>query len=284
MTFDWRKHVVGDLSWKRAFKGLAFVYVVVGTWGYFAADGLILLPQPSSYRDGKVGTGAPYVWPIAKVATADKAVISAAHFPNPKAAYTVLYSHGNAEDLGENVPVMRALQAAGFAVFTYDYPGYGTSGGGASEAGCTAAIEAAYRHLTGPLGVHPEQVIAYGRSVGGGPTMALAANSPVAGVILESTFTSAIDVRLPFNPYPFDKFPSRTRLKSYQGPVLVMHGRADDLIPVTHGEALYAAAPGPKQQLFVDGAGHDDFKEVAGPRWLGAVRAFAATLAAKPGT
>src|ERR1019366_451918 len=97
-------------------------------------------------------------------------------------------------------------------------------------------------------GTPASHVIDYGRSVGGGPALDLATRKPLRALILESCFTDPASVRVP------------VRIRSVQLPVLVMHGLADELIPASHGQALYAAAPGPKFCLWVGGAGHDDLK------------------------
>ena len=89
-----------------------------------AAGRMIFQPQPSSYSDGP---------DILKLTTADGETISAVHLPNADAEFTVLHSHGNAEDLGDILPFLRALHAKGYAVLAYDYRGYGTSEGKPSE-------------------------------------------------------------------------------------------------------------------------------------------------------
>ncbi len=126
--------------------------------------------------------------------------------------------------------------------------------------------------------VPPSRLIAYGRSVGGAPTTWLATTQPVAGMVLESTFVDPVSVRVPWRILPYQRYPSLARVRQYHGPLLVMHGEADDLIPVWNGKSLYDAAPGPKQCLWVPGAGHDDFKDVAGPAYENALKAFAASL------
>ncbi|HAX79930.1 MAG TPA: hypothetical protein DCY88_29865 [Cyanobacteria bacterium UBA11372] len=86
---------------------------------------MIFLPQPSTYEDTQ---------DIIKLTTANGVSISAIYLPNPKAKYTILYSHGNAEDLGYGLPMLKELRDIGFSVFAYDYQGYGTSRGTPSEA------------------------------------------------------------------------------------------------------------------------------------------------------
>ena len=218
---------------------------------------MIFLPQPSSYRDTEDAL---------KIPVRDSEQISAIYLPNPKAAYTLLYIHGNAEDLGDVRFLLERLHSWGFSVFAYDYRGYGTSDGMPSERNAYQDANAAYNYLTQQLKVSPNQVIVYGRSVGGGSATELANRHPVAGLILESTFTSAFRVVVPFPLLPFDKFPNLVKLRKVRCPVLVMHGQADLTIPFQHGERLYQAAPQPKEFLWVAEAGHNNFAGAAGDR------------------
>ena len=194
--------------------------------------------------------------------------------PSGAVPYTILYSHGNAEDLGFIRPTLEILQQAGLSVFAYDYPGYGTSEGQPTERSVYQAIDAAYTYLTDTLHVPTDHIIVYGRSVGGGPSTYLTARKAIAGLILESTFTSAFRTVVPFPILPFDKFPNAQHLKQFQGPVLVMHGTNDKTIAFSHGETLFDIAVGAKQFLAVEGAGHNDVVWVAGDRYPKAIQAF----------
>ena len=234
-----------------------FIYTSFALFVFFRADSLIFLPQPSSYQDTE---------DILKLPVTDSEQISAIYLPNSNAAYTLLYIHGNAEDLGHIRPWLIRLQGWGFSVFAYDYRGYGTSDGRPSERNAYQDAEAAYQYLTQRLKTPPEQIIVYGRSVGGGSATELATRQPVAGLILESTFTSAFRVVVPFPLLPFDKFSNLDKLRKVRCPVLVMHGQADQTIPFRHGQTLYQAAPEPKAFLWVAEAGHNDFAWVAGER------------------
>lgn len=226
---------------------------------------MIFLPQPASYQDTE---------DILKIPVTDTETISALYLPNSQSTYTVLYIHGNAEDLGDVRPVLDRLHSCGFSVFAYDYRGYGTSDGNPSEENAYQDAEAAYTYLTQHLKIPPEQVIVYGRSVGGGSATELATRYSVAGLILESTFTSAFRVVVPFPLLPFDKFSNLDKLRTVDCPVLVMHGQADQTIPIQHGQALYEAAPNQKLFLWVAEAGHDDFTWVAGERHQNALLSF----------
>ncbi len=257
--------LIGELSWQRLLRSIVFIYAVFALLVFFRADSMIFLPRPASYSDTEA---------ILKVPVTADQEISATYLPGAEADYVLLYAHGNAEDLGDIRPVLERLHGWGFGVFAYDYRGYGTSDGRPSEANAYAEIEAAYAYLTQQLGVSPDRIIAYGRSVGGGPATHLAAQAPIAGLVLESSFTSAFRVIAPFPLLPFDKFPNLATLQDVQAPVLVLHGEADATIPIEHGRALYEAAPGPKLSLWVPEADHNDFTWVAGDRHREALLEF----------
>jgi abhydrolase domain-containing protein 17 len=246
-------------------------YAALAAFAYFLADRMIFLPPPASYDETTL--------PVTMVPTEDGVRIATLHLPNPDAEFTILYSHGNAEDLGYALPVLQALQRAGFAVIGYDYRGYGASTGGPPTAhGASRDIAAVYRHATETLGIPPSQIILLGRSVGSGPATELAAQRPVAGLILESAFTSTFVVVTRIRLLPFDRFPNLRHIREVAAPVLVIHGTRDEVIPFAHGRRLYEAAPGPKQSFWVEGARHNDLLSVAGARYFQTLDAFASLV------
>ena len=261
-----KRLLIGDFSVKRLLRSVIFIYASLCIYGYFFTDWMIFKPQPSSYQDTKE---------ILKLTAADGVQISAIYLPNSKATYTILYSHGNAEDLGDMLTILQNLQQQGFAVFAYDYRGYGTSQGTPSETNAYQDIDTAYNYLTTKLGVLPKQIIVYGRSVGGGPSVDLASRQQVGGLIVESTFTKAFLVVTRIPILPFDKFANIDKIKKVNCPVLIIHGTSDSVIPFSHGKQLFAAAKEPKLFLGVDGADHyDNLSEVAGDRYAKTLRDF----------
>jgi abhydrolase domain-containing protein 17 len=256
---------IGKINWKRMLVFLLFIYAVFGVYIFFQADRMIFLPQPSSDRDDK---------DILKLPVDRTEKISAIYLPNSESAYTLLYIHGNAEDLGDIRPLLYSFYNWGFSVFAYDYRGYGTSDGHPSEHNAYQDADAAYNYLTQQLKIPPKQIIVYGRSVGGGSAIELVTKHSVAGLILESTFTSAFRVVLPFPLLPFDKFTNLDKIRKVDCPVLVMHGQADRVISIQHGKKLYQAAPNPKMSLWVEKAGHNDFIWVAGERYQQTLLSF----------
>jgi fermentation-respiration switch protein FrsA (DUF1100 family) len=200
--------------------------------------------------------------------------IAARWLPNPQARYTILHSHGNGEDLGDILPELREFHEQGYAVLGYDYRGYGLSSGRPSEANANADIEAAYRYLTETLKVPPERIIIHGYSVGGGPAARLASRHKTAGLVLESTFTTALSTVTRIPIFPIDRFRTIDLIGAATVPILVIHGTEDRIVPYSLGEKLFGVAPAPKTFLRVEGAGHYDLRDEAGERYWEAWRTF----------
>ena len=250
---------------KKMITSLILIYLTFAIYIYFQADSIIFIPQPSSYQDTEE---------IIKLTSEDGTKLSAIHEINPNAKYTILYAHGNASDLGTIRPIIEQLKTIGFSIFAYDYRGYGTSEGKPSEQNAYKDIDTAYNYLTQDLKILPQQIIVFGFSVGGGSVIDLAARKPVAGLITESTFISAFRVKVPFPILPFDRFPNLEKISKVKCPVLIMHGKLDDVVPFYHSEKLFEQAPSPKLSLWVEEANHNDFSYVAGERYTNILKEF----------
>lgn len=265
--------LIGEFTWRRLARSLVLIpaFVVLGLFviAIFFADRAILRPQPPSYRDGSE---------IIKLKSRGGETISAKYYENPQADYTILFSHGNAEDIGMIEPFIWRLRDQGFNVLTYDYQGYGTSSGSPSEANSYADIDAAFAYLIAEKGLRPDRIILHGRSLGGGVAVDLAARENIAGLILESTFTTAFRVVTRYPILPFDKFESIKKIDNVKCPVLLIHGTNDWTIGFHHGKSLFAAANEPKYALWIEGAGHNNVFYTAEERYLKAVEDFAHTL------
>lgn len=128
--------------------------------------------------------------------------------PNPR--YTMLFSHGNAVDIGQMTSFLVGLGARlRCNIVTYDYSGYGCSTGSPSEGNIYADIEAAWHSLSKRYGLSPENIILYGQSIGTVPTIDLASRYEVGGVILHSPLTSGMRLAFPDTrrTWCFDAFP-----------------------------------------------------------------------------
>jgi fermentation-respiration switch protein FrsA (DUF1100 family) len=242
------------------------IYFIALIMAVFFSDQMIFHPPRAGYRDKA---------DILKLISSGGAKISATYLANRDASFTVLFSHGNAEDIGHDQVFLERIRSAGFAVLAYDYQGYGTSEGKPSERHAYDDEDAAYNFLVETMHIQPNKIIAFGRSVGSGPAADLAYRRPVAGLILESAFTSAFRVMTRVSVLPFDRFDNLQKIKKVHCPILIIHGTEDSVINVAHGRELFAAAKEPKQALWVDGANHNDVAFAGGTRYSNSLKAFA---------
>jgi hypothetical protein len=224
------------------------------------------------------------------IKTPDGEAIVAWYGPAAPGRPTLLYFHGNAGNLANRSERVRKYLARGIGVFIMSYRGYSGSTGRPTERANVADAKLAYEALV-KAGVAPEDIILYGESLGSGVAVQLAAEKPVAGVILDAPYTAIVDVAAgayPFFPvrwFLFDRYETMRYLPNVRAPLLVIHGEDDEVIPVAMGRAVYAAANGPKEIVTFPGAGHSDHhlfgsgEEVF--RWIDSV---AAGDVARPGT
>jgi len=206
---------------------------------------------------------------------------------------TILYLHGNAENIASCLPVAPLLSERGDNLLLLDYRGYGRSGGSPSEVGIALDGEAALRYLRSRPDVDPRGIVVWGRSIGSTVAVALAAaDRGLAGVILESSFTSVRDLlregghRLlglmaRLGSYRFDQ---ARLMANVTAPLLVIHGTRDEVVPFSLGRSLYDLAPGRKEFVAIEGGGHNDLLALHGGELRDAVWRFLGRLeVAAPG-
>ncbi|RNC67668.1 MAG: alpha/beta hydrolase [Desulfuromonadales bacterium] len=171
----------------------------------------------------------------------------------------VIFFHGNGEVIDFLPEQAEGFRELGMGVLLVEYPGYGRSGGTPSEAGITAAAVAAYDSVTKRSDVDSGRVVAFGRSLGGGAACALAGQRPVAALVLQAPFTSlrpfARRMLLP-GFLLRDLFDNRKAVAAFAGPVLILHGSHDDIIPFAQGEELARTAR--NGQLVALSCAHND--------------------------
>jgi len=200
-------------------------------------------------------------------------------------APTILYSHANAEDLGNIYPWCKFLsKMLGVNIFAYDYTGYGlaTDQGDPSEDFCFADISAAYSYLTTVLQIPPSSIILYGRSLGSGPSCYLASHTaeegkPVGGLILHAPFLSVY--RIVFESgctLPGDRFPNVDFAPSIRSPVLFIHGTKDSIVPFNHSERMLETVLEPYRAdpLFIKGMGHNNVHASVRPLFIDRLRRY----------
>ncbi len=262
--FDRLKQMIANIS-ILLFSTLCIVYLGGILYAYTVSDKLIFPMLSPTYEDSSE---------ILKLRTGHHDTISALHLEASGSKELLLYSHGNGEDLGDIRPLLDEFQRRGVSVFAYDYPGYGTSTGHPTEAGVYAAAETAYIYATETLGYAPAAITLYGRSLGSGPSCWLAERYPVSGLILDGAFSSTFRVMTRVKILPWDKFDNLARLPAMKCPVLLAHGTEDLTVPFTHALQNSSAIRSKKYTLWVEGAGHNDLIERAGPAYWDAVLPF----------
>ena len=190
----------------------------------------------------------------------------------------LLYCHGNAGNLSCRADALALWQRAlGVSVLIFDYPGYGKSDGRPTEAGCYAAVDAAYRWLIDTMKVPAPRLLIFGASLGGGVAVDLASRQPHRALILAKTFTSISDMAqclypwLPVRWLVRNRFDNLEKISRCTAPIFIAHGTADRLVPCAQGRQLFEAASEPKHYLALEGLDHNDGLS---PEFFSALRSF----------
>lgn len=201
--------------------------------------------------------------------------VVATFWKHPFGKLTLLYSHGNAADLGQMKDLFIELRAhLRVNIMSYDYSGYGASTGKPSEFNTYYDIEAVYNCLKNNYGIKQEDLILYGQSVGSGPTLHLASRLPrLRGVVLHSAILSGIRVLYPVKmTFWFDIFKNIDKVQKVSCPVLVIHGTNDDIVDFSHGKRLWELAKDKYHPLWVQGGGHSNLESY--PEYIRHLRKF----------
>ncbi|NIS91442.1 MAG: prolyl oligopeptidase family serine peptidase [Woeseiaceae bacterium] len=195
----------------------------------------------------------------------------------------LLYFHGNAGNISHRLYSIKEFHDLGLSVFIIDYRGYGQSDGKPTEQGLYRDGEAAWRYLTGDRGIVAQNIILFGRSLGGSVASWLAAREQPAALIVESSFTSVPDIGQEAYPWLPVRLLSRFRHSTLDQvtkvacPVLVVHSRDDEIIPFHHGKEIFSAANEPKTFLEIRG-GHNDGHAMSATVYRNGIKDFLDSL------
>lgn len=157
----------------------------------------------------------------------------------------LMFTHGNGELIDYWPEEFEPARERGLAVLLVEYPGYGRSEGSPSEASITESMLAAYDWAATHPRIDKARIIPYGRSLGGGAAAIVAKARPVPALILESAFSSVAAFAAGFAAPQFllrDRFDSVAAIAEFKGPVLIVHGDRDDIVPPSHAQALANAS------------------------------------------
>ncbi len=169
----------------------------------------------------------------------------------------VMIAHGNRELIDHDLARAQGYQALGFTVLLGEYRGYGRSEGRPSREGIRADAIRFYDMLAAQPTVDPGRIVFHGRSLGGAVLADLVPYRRPAAVVLESTFTSikAMAYGAP-NFLLSDRYDTPSAMSSFDGPVLIVHGERDKVVPVAHAWQLKKAIP--QAELLIGDFGHSD--------------------------
>lgn len=211
--------------------------------------------------------------------TSDEVALHGWYLPHDSAVASLVMAHGNAGNVSDRAAWLGLLrEAIPVNLFMFDYRGYGKSAGSPSEAGCYRDAEAAYDWLRAKTPHVP--IIAHGHSLGGAVVIELAGRRPLAGLIVESSFTHARDMaKLMFGALPVHwlsamKWASVDKVAKLTMPKLFLHGDQDRIIPFRLGQELYARAAEPKRFVTLAGVDHNDTFIAGGKLYYDTLREF----------
>jgi fermentation-respiration switch protein FrsA (DUF1100 family) len=191
--------------------------------------------------------------------------LSGWYIPVKDSRFTVLFCHGNGGNMMHCLDSINIFYNLGLSCFIFDYRGYGSSQGKPTEEGTYLDVQAAYKWLTEQKKIPAKDIILFGRSLGGSIAAKLAGTVEAAALIVESSFTSYVDIGREFYPYMpvqwFARFSYRTidYIRGVHCPVMIIHSRNDEVVPFEFGLELYEAANEPKEFTEIFGSHNDGF-------------------------
>ena len=271
--------------WLRVALGLVVAYLLLVGLSMVFEERLIFFP--SRYPSGDWHPAGLQREDVA-FATQDGVHLHGWYCPVPRPRCVFLMMHGNAGNITHRVDRITAWQRSlNVSVFVFDYRGYGRSTGQPNEPSVYSDARAAYHWLTADQGIAPDDVVFFRELLGAAVALHLATEVPPRALILESPFTSAVELGqrafpwLPVRCIMRNRFASIEKIGRYHGPLLIIHGTQDTVIPFTMGQTLFDRANEPKRFYAVAGADHNEVAVVGGRPYVQAMDAFLREVAGK---
>ena len=262
-----------------AWRMILILVVLGGLWGY-----LRFFEWRNLYYPARTIESTPAVFGLqyedVNFISEDGRLLHGWWIPHPQARGTILHCHGNAGNIGDRVWMAADLHRLKLNVFLFDYRGYGKSRGLPTEQGTYRDARAAYEVVRAKYQDEDSPpVIVHGQSLGGAVAIQLALDKPVRGLIVESSFSSVVDIGeklypfLPIRWFCWFRYDSIAKVGRLNLPKLFAHSAHDDLIPYDLGEKLYRAACPPKNFVLLEGT-HNDAGWTLTPAYWRAVSEF----------
>jgi fermentation-respiration switch protein FrsA (DUF1100 family) len=260
----------------------AALYFIVCVVVYFTQARMVWYPGPPPETTPLLH-GLPFDdW---RLEARDGALVHAWRIRTGKPRGAVILCHGNAGNIASRIDKAAVFAEGGFDVVLFDYRGYGLSTGELHEEGTYIDAETVWSKLV-EVGFDPSHIVAFGESLGGAVAIELARRRRVGALVVEDTFTSLTDMArrtypwLPVRWILRSHYASEEKIGALSVPVLVIHSPEDELIPVSHGRALFESAREPKAFLETGGP-HNGPGFGARPNWRASVIGFVCTHASR---
>ena len=263
------------------------VYVLLSIVVYFYQERMVFLAN----MPGRTLTATPedvgLTFESVTIETEDRELIHGWFVPgvgSDPSRGVLLFFHGNAGNISHRLDSITMFSHLGLDVLIIDYRGYGESTGKASEAGLYLDGQAAWDYLTRQRGIDPRRIIIFGRSLGAVVGASVAALHPPGGLILESGFTSGVDMArriywfLPARLITRLKFPLIDFARQVQSPVLVVHSRDDEIIPFDMGQTIFEAIQSQDKTFLEIWGGHNTGFYLSETVYMPALEAFTARV------
>lgn len=253
----------------------AVVYFVLMGLATFFQGRFVYYPDRRLHQDpGAVGLEFEDVW----IRTPDDLKLHGWFVPAANAKGTILFFHGNAGNISHRLDSLEIFNELGFNTLIIDYRGYGKSEGKPTEIGTYIDAKAALDYLVEERKISLKKTILFGRSMGAAIAAWLGSTVDVPGIVLESGFTSAVEMgQRSFPIFPVRlllryKYETLNYVRRIRSPILIGHSTEDGLVPFKMGERLFQAASEPKEFLVFSGPHNCGFLEDVEPykRQLGA--------------
>ncbi len=248
----------------------ALLFVFQGRFVYFPSRDVLWTPA---------AIDLPFEEIYIPIANEQDAALHGWYIPHPAPRGQILFFHGNGGNISHRLDSLKIFHDLGLAILIFDYQGYGLSHGRPSEPATYADAEAALQFLLQHDPAKDLPLIFFGRSLGGGVASWLAQKHAPRVLILESSFTSVMDMGRHYYPFlPVSlltryRYDTLSRIGALTCPVLVVHSPEDDIVPYELGQRLYQAAPQPKTFLEIRG-GHNEGFIISGDQYINGLRAF----------
>jgi uncharacterized protein len=257
------------------------LYCLPGAYFYFKQNKLLYHPNKDVYE---TPDAADLEYEDLYLTTQDSIKINSWYIPaKDSSAKTILFCHGNAGNISHRLETIEIFHNMGLNVLIFDYRGFGKSEGKPSEKGTYEDALAAWTYLIKDMKCKPDDIIIFGRSLGGAIATNLATKVKPSCLIIESTFTSVPDIAqkmfpiFPVNLLVKNKYPSINIIPKVKCPVLVIHSQEDQLIPYSNGVELFEKATAKKQFLEITG-GHNEGYMESGKVYTDGIKQFIANL------